>query len=149
MKIYIGADHRGHKRKMELREWLETTKYVAEDLGAHNLDQGDDYPEIAKAVADAVANNENSLGILLCGNAEGVCIVANKVDGVRAGIGYSVEATRSARNDDNINIICLPADEQSLEDAKATITVFLETLYEGAERQNKRLGQIEEIEKQN
>ncbi|MEK7094949.1 MAG: RpiB/LacA/LacB family sugar-phosphate isomerase [Patescibacteria group bacterium] len=149
MNIFIGADHRGHKRKRELIEWLEAMEHSVEDLGAHNLDQEDDYPVIAKTVAEVVSANDGSFGILLCGNAEGVCIVANKIDGVRAGIGYSVEAIRSARNDDNINVLCLPAENQSLEDAEKITATFLETLYEGAERHERRLKKIEEIEKNN
>lgn len=149
MKLYFGSDHNGFDLKSELYAWLLESEHELEDLGNLEYDKGDDYPNFGHAVATAVAAEEESRGILLCGNAEGVCIVANKTDGIRAGIGFSVEATRSARNDDDINVLCLPAKMMDIEEAKKVVTSFLDTPFEGAERQVRRLKKIEEIEKDN
>lgn len=149
MNIYIGSDHAGFDLKDQLYAWLLDSEHELQDLGNLEYDKNDDYPDMAHAVAKAVAGDANSRGILLCGNAEGVCIVANKTDGIRAGLGFSVEATTSARNDDDINIICLPGKLMELDEAKRVVTAFLETPFEGAERQVRRLKKIEEIEEDN
>ncbi len=149
MKLYLGSDHAGFDLKEQLEAWLLDTEHEMKDLGNLEYDEKDDYPDYGHAVAKAVAAEEDSRGILLCGNAEGVCIVANKTDGIRAGLGFSVEATRSARNDDDINIVCLPGQMMTLDEAKKVVTAFLDTPFEGAERQVRRIKKIEEIEKDN
>lgn len=149
MKVYFGSDHAGFDLKSELYAWLLESEHELEDLGNLEYDKDDDYPDFGHAVATAVAADEGSRGILLCGNAEGVCIVANKTDGIRAGLGFSVEAIRSARNDDDINVVCLPGRMMELDEAKKVVEAFLSTPFEGAERQVRRLEKIEEIEEDN
>lgn len=120
---------------------------VVEDLGAHQLDSDDDYPKYAAAVAQAVRNHRGSFGVLACGNAEGICIAANKFQDIRAGIGYSLEAAKTMRNDDNANILCLPGRVPINDDPLEIAEMFLATPYSGAERHERRLGQLEELEK--
>src|SRR3989338_7444899 len=98
MTIYLGGDHAGFELKKAVSAALLEDGHTVRDLGNTAYDEGDDYPPFAKAVADAVTKNKTFRGIVFCGNAEGVCIVANKVDGVRAGIGFSAEAARRAPN---------------------------------------------------
>ena len=71
------------------------------------------------------------------------------VDDVRAGIGFSTEAVRTARNDDDINVLCLPGRMMAFDTAREIVRVFLETPFEGAQRQQRRLGQIADIEENN
>lgn len=147
--IFVGGDHAGFDLKEQIEAALLEEGYDVRDLGNTAFDANDDYPEFAKAVADAVASDEAARGILLCGNAEGVCIVANKVDGVRGGIGFSAEAVRTARNDDDINVLCLPGRLMAFEEAREIARVFLETPFEGAPRHKRRLDQIVDMEKDN
>ena len=77
-------------------------------MGNENLVNDDDYPDFGYAVAKRVATDENAHGIVICGNAQGICIVANKVKGVRAATGFNQDVAKSAREDDNSNILCLP-----------------------------------------
>lgn len=144
--VYVGADHAGFGLKNSLKEYLDMKGFVVEDLGAHELDPNDDYPEYATAVAQAVRKHAGSFGILSCGNAEGIAIAANKFQGIRAGIGYSVEAAKTMRNDDDANILALPGrlpvQDEPLEIAEA----FLRTPFSGAARHERRLEQIAEIE---
>ncbi|HBU28161.1 TPA: ribose-5-phosphate isomerase [Candidatus Uhrbacteria bacterium] len=151
MTIYLGGDHAGFDLKEQLEAWLLELEYPVKDLGNTEFDPKDDYPDFGHAVAEAVAHDVESCGILLCGNAEGVCIVANKTDGIRAGIGFSVEAVRSARTEDNINILCLPArlTDMKINEAKIIVGAFLSTAFEGADRRVRRLNKIEDIEKDN
>lgn len=147
--IYLGGDHAGFDLKEQIEAALLEEGRTVRDLGNTSFDEGDDYPVFAKAVADAVASDKTARGVLFCGNAEGVCIVANKVDGVRGGIGFSVEAVRSARNDDDINVLCLPGRMMAFAEARKIVRVFLDTSFEGAKRHRRRLGQITDIEKDN
>ena len=147
--IYLGADHAGFDMKAIVKEHLELRGYVVEDLGAHEHDPQDDYPQYGEAVAQAVKDHPGSLGVLSCGNAEGICIVANKFDGIRAGIGYAQEAAITMRQDDNANILCLPGRIKTDDDPLNILEAFIETPFSGAERHKRRLGQINEIESEN
>lgn len=144
--VYLGADHAGFDLKESLKHHLERGGYVVEDLGAHAFVEGDDYPEYAAAVAQAVRKHAGSFGILSCGNAEGVCIVANKFDGIRAGLGYSIEATQTMRNDDDVNVLCLPGRTPAKDDPLKIADTFLSVPFSGAERHSRRLSQIRDIE---
>lgn len=148
-KIYIGADHRGFELKEILRAWLVSQDYQVEDVGAVVYDATDDYPDYALKVAQKVVSDPNSRGVLLCGSGVGVDMVANKVDGVRAGLGLSPEQIISARTDDDINVLVIATDYINEEKAKKMVEVFLTTEFSGASRFTNRLEKIEEIEKKN
>lgn len=144
--VYIGADHAGFDLKEMIKEHLSLTGYHVEDMGAHELDPTDDYPQYAAAVAEAVLSHPGSVGILSCGNAEGVCIAANKFDSIRAGVGYSEEAAHSMRSDDNTNIICIPGRLQTEDDPLGIVAAFLATPFSKAPRHIRRLSQVHALE---
>jgi ribose 5-phosphate isomerase B len=144
--VYIGADHAGFDLKEIIKEHLHDAGYHVEDMGAYRLDPTDDYPRYAQAVAAAVTEHADSVGILFCGNAEGVCIAANKFDGIRAGIGYAIEAAETTRADDNANIICIPGRVETKDDPIKIAEAFLTTPFSQAPRHVRRLGQLHAIE---
>jgi ribose 5-phosphate isomerase B len=109
----------------------------------------DDYPDAAVAVAQAVRAGTGARGILLCGSAEGVCIAANKFDGIRAGIGFSVAAARSLRADDDGNVLCLPGRLPVQDDPAAIVDVFLRTPFAAEGRFVRRVRKIMGLEEQN
>jgi len=148
MKIYIGADHAGYKLKEEVKKYLKRLKHDVHDVGALKLDKADDYPQYAARVARAVRRDPKSRGIVLCGNAEGVCIVANKIRDVRAAVGYSDYAAKTSRTDDNANVLCLAGRVQKAAEAKKIVKTFLTTRFSGAKRHARRLKQVKKIEKQ-
>lgn len=141
--VYLGADHAGFDMKESAKDHLDLQGYITEDLGAHTYDKEDDYPEYAAKVAKAVLAHPGSFGVLSCGNAEGICIAANKFVGIRAGIGYSVEAAKTMRTDDDANIICIPGLLDTEDDPLEIIETFLTTPFSGAERHKRRISQIE------
>jgi ribose 5-phosphate isomerase B len=149
MKVFIGADHRGYELKEKIARWLFEMDHAFQDLGALSLDPNDDYTKYATDVASLVAKNEGSRGVLLCGSGIGVEIVANKFDGVRAGIGENVLQIEKGRNDDDMNILVIAADYTSEKEAKAMLIAFLETKFSGKARYEKRLEEIEKIEANN
>lgn len=145
--VYLGADHAGFARKASVYEYLKQQGHVVEDLGAHQHDPKDDYPEYAARVAQAVLAHPGSLGVLACGNAEGICIAANKFQGIRAGVGYSIEAAKTMRTDDDANIVCVPGRLDIPDDPLTIVETFLSTPFSGAERHTRRIEQVADFEK--
>lgn len=149
MKVYIGADHRGFSLKEELRPWLEEQAHEVTDVGAETYKDGDDYVDYARAVAKSVSSDTGSRGIILCGSGVGVDIAANKIDGIRSGLGFSAEQVKSARNDDDINVLALPADTVNLDQAKEMIQTFLTTPFAHIDRYERRIEKLKKIEETN
>jgi len=85
--------------------------------------------------------------LLICGSGVGVSIVANKFKNVRAGLVWTKAVAQAAKADDNINIICLPADYLTLDEAQKIVTIWLKTPFKKGEKYKRRLGQIEQLEK--
>lgn len=150
VKVYIGTDHRGFKLAEELYVWLLEQNIDIKNIGAEKLDSDDDYVEYAREVAVVVASDEKlgrtSRGIVLCGSGVGVCVVANKVKGIRCGLGINAEQVKSAREDDDINVLAIAADYASEEEVKEMIKVFLETDFSDEERHKRRLKKIKKYE---
>lgn len=146
MKIYIGADHRGFLLKDKLRAWLTDKQVDLTDCGAEVLVPGDDYVDIASIVAERVATDSRSRGILLCGSGSGVCIAANKRSGIRAAVGWRSDQVAASRNDDDINILVLPADYISEKEAQDLINAFLTTEFTPEDRYIRRIAKIKELE---
>jgi len=144
--IYIGADHRGFKLKRELFDYLIGKGYRVVDVGTDS-EESVDYPIIAEKVTRKVAEDPNNRGIIVCGTGGGVCIVANKSKGILAAEAWNPEVAKAARNDDNINVLCLPADYITHEDAKQISQAFLDTSFGGEDRYKRRLDEIREMEK--
>ena len=153
MRIYIGADHRGFNLKETLKHFLSQEKISFQDVGAFELDPNDDYPVYAQKVAESVSNDsrlgKENRGVVICGSGVGVDIVANKFNGVRCGLGMNVEQVRSARRDDDINVLALASDDTDEQSAIEIVKTFLETEFEKSKKHERRLEEIEKIEKEN
>ncbi|HRH23932.1 MAG TPA: RpiB/LacA/LacB family sugar-phosphate isomerase [Candidatus Magasanikbacteria bacterium] len=145
--LYIAGDHGGYALKKRLVRFIENElARPIEDMGPLQFGEHDDYTDYAFPLAERVVK-ENARGILVCRNGIGVCMAANKVRGVRAGIGYNIAAAESMMKDDNTNILCLAADHLSEDFAMAIVKRWLETPFSEAERHVRRLGKIQEYEK--
>jgi ribose 5-phosphate isomerase B len=140
MKIAIGSDHAGFEHKEVLKEWLTNNGYEVSDFGTHSLDSVD-YPDFAHPVADAVEKQDASLGVLLCGSANGVAITANKHQGIRAALCWMEEIAALARQHNNANVICIPARFVSNQQAEKILKTFLQTEFEGG-RHTRRVEKI-------
>lgn len=145
--IYIASDHGGYALKKRLIRYMENELGLKpEDLGPYEYVETDDYPDFALPLAKKVIEKDGR-GILICRNGIGVCMTANKVKGVRAGIGYNISVAKSMRQDDNTNIICFGSDNISEDFSLAVLKSWLETNFSDDERHVRRLKKIEEIEK--
>lgn len=147
MKVFLGADHRGFALKEKIKLWLAQKGHQVTDCGNTTYDRDDDFPDFSFAVADEVAKDAETRGIVICGSGVGVTIAANKVKSIRASTALVVDEVRHGRAHDNLNVLAISSDYTSEEDAKAMISVFLETPFEHSERYTRRLKKIEEREK--
>ncbi|MEZ2338159.1 ribose 5-phosphate isomerase B [Mucilaginibacter sp. RCC_168] len=138
LKIAIGADHAGFDYKQALLNVVSATEL--KDFGTYS-NASADYPDFAHPVASAVESGEFDLGILVCGSANGVAITANKHQGIRAAICWTVELAELARKHNNANIVCIPARFISIDDAEKIVAAFLSTEFEGG-RHATRVGKI-------
>ncbi len=143
--IYLGADHAGFPLKEKLKKWLTKKKIPFIDLGDKKLRPTDDYPDYAAKVARAVAKNK-SLGILICGSAQGICIAANKIKGIRAVAPFTLQEAGLSRKHEDANIICLSGWFFTLMKAKKMIELFLNTSFSGEKRHVRRINKIKKLE---
>ncbi len=134
MRIALGADHAGFAYKQILLAHLSQNEL--KDFGTYSTDSVD-YPDFAHPVALAVESGEYDLGILICGSANGVAMAANKHQGVRAAICWTVELAVLARTHNDANVLCLPARFISEADAQAICDAFLQTEFEGGRHANR------------
>ena len=118
-----------------------------EDLGNEQLDPSDDYPDFAYRLAHHVLDKEDSKGILICGTGQGVCMTANKVDGIRAALVHDEFTSRAAAEHINANVICLGGRVTDFETAKKLVKIWLETEFSHEERHERRLEKIQNIER--
>ena len=114
-KIYIAADHRGVGVKLYLIEMLAAIGYNLVNLGTDDLNTPVDFPDVAKTLADAMANDEKSRGILICGTGAGMQIAANRYRHIRASRCERPDQARDDRFHDDINVLALAADDIDIE----------------------------------
>ncbi len=143
--IYLGADHGGFTLKEQVKVWLTESNISFEDLGTHSFDPSDDYPQYAFAVAQKVLEHVENKGILLCRSGGGMTIAANRLVGVRAVDCTTEQCVGHAREDNDVNILSLPADWISESDAKKLIQNFLTTPFSGEERHVRRLQTVDQM----
>ncbi len=146
--IYITSDHRGFQLKKHLFTYIKTQlKKPITDLGPKTYDKDDDFVDFAIKLGKKVTLKKNDLGIAICGSAQGMCIATNKIKGVRAIIGYSIEGAELGKRDNDANVLCLSSNSLSNEHSNAIVKKFLETNFDGLERRVRRLKKIAELEK--
>ena len=109
MIVCLASDHAGFKMKENLKKYLHNNRIYYNDLGAYKYKENDDYPDYAFKLAERVAKNGNTRGILICGSGAGMIIAANKVKGIRAVEGYDNYSAKMSRLDNNANILGLRA----------------------------------------
>lgn len=142
VKIAIGADHAGFHLKEALRKGILAGHEVM-DLGAHHLNEKDDYPLYAFAVAEAVAEGAAEYGILICGTGIGMSMAASRVPGIRAANCVNAYMARMARAHNDANVLCLGGRVLGPDQALAILEAFLATEFVGG-RHERRVRMIEE-----
>lgn len=147
--IYIASDHAGFHLKKQLVQYLEVKGFEVEDMGAFELNEEDDYPDFIYPCVKEVAEDSESVGIVIGGSGQGEAIVANKVKGIRASVyngGNPTQIGRLAKEHNNANVLSLGARLITPDDAKKAITAWLDAKFEGG-RHQRRVEKINNIEK--
>ncbi len=145
MKIAIGNDHVAVEMKNVITELLEKKGYEVINYGT-DVSDSSDYPAYGEIVANAVANKEVDLGILICGTGVGISLAANKVPGIRAVVCSEPYTAKLSREHNNTNILAFGARVIGTEMAKMIVEVWIEAEFQG-DRHQRRVDMITDIEK--
>ena len=146
MRVAFGSDHAGWPLRARVFDELAAGGHELVDVGTPERVPGDDYPDVAAAVAAAITAGRAERGILVCGSGVGACVAANKVLGIRAAMCHDSFSARQGVEDDNMNVLCLGARVIGVELAAELVRDFLGARFSGAERHRRRLGKIAAME---
>lgn len=144
MRIGIASDHRGFEMKNRLARLIESLGHEVVDCGP-NSTESVDYPDYAFEVSNGVATEKIERGVLICGTGIGMCIAANKVNGVRAANCNDSVTAEYSRLHNDANVVCLSADQLSDQLADQIVEIWLKTEFEHG-RHARRLEKITDIE---
>ncbi|NOY75127.1 MAG: RpiB/LacA/LacB family sugar-phosphate isomerase [Kiritimatiellaeota bacterium] len=145
LRVAIGTDHGGFQLKENLRASLLKKEIDTIDIGAHELNPDDDYPDFGKAVASLVAEGKAHCGILICRSGVGMSVVANRTLGVRAAIADNEKLAKLSRTHNCSNVLVIPGDVVSEKEANKIVEAWLSTPFSGEERHARRLARIDAI----
>lgn len=130
-------------RKEEVKKFLDELGQDFYDYGNLMLDPQDDAVDfVNRACAKMMEDTENPRGIFFCGSGVMVDIAANRFPQVRSCLAFDKKQVESARNDDDVNALCIAANYFSLEETKVFIKAFLNTEFSGEERFVRRIGKL-------
>lgn len=147
MKIYMGADHNGFELKKQVGQALSRAGFDVVDEGDTELKPDDDFPVFAARVVHAMRASEDDdpRGLLICGSGQGMCIAANRFKGIRASLVWEPGEAHAARNDDDSNVLCLPARSVTVNEAIKIAEKWLATPFAGAARYKRRIKELDQL----
>lgn len=137
MKIVAGADHAGYALKATLVRRLRSQGHDVLDLGTDSTDASVDYPTYAHRVAATVARGEADRGMLVCGTGLGMCMAANRHNGVRAAVCTTPYLAEMSRRHNDANVLCLAGRILSEDEAWAVTEVWMTTPFEAGRHQQR------------
>jgi ribose 5-phosphate isomerase B len=144
MKVSIGSDHRGLVQRKFIADTIEALGHQVDDQGSYS-EEPTDYPDIADQVANQVTSGASHRGVLVCGTGIGMSIAANKIDGIRAALCCDVPEAKLSRQHNDANVLCMAGNDFDEARAKAILTAWLSTEFEGG-RHARRVEKIKELE---
>ncbi|MBH41797.1 MAG: ribose-5-phosphate isomerase [Candidatus Magasanikbacteria bacterium] len=145
--LFIASDHAGFRLKNRTVRYIQNELHLeVQDLGPTEYDPQDDYPDYIIPLTQKVRETQGR-GIVVCGSGIGVCIAANKVAGIRCGIGYNSEVAESMMQHNNTNVLALAGGALSEDHAKLIVKTWLMNNFTEEERHVRRLGKIAKLEK--
>jgi ribose 5-phosphate isomerase B len=146
MKIAIASDHAGFELKEQLRKYIAGLGYDVLDLGAYN-EEPSDYPDFAEAVGLALIAKNADRGVLICGSGVGVCVAANKMPGIRAGICHDTYSAHQGVEHDDMNVLVLGARIIGSALAHELVSAYLNAHFQSNEaRFMRRFNKVKAIE---
>lgn len=153
MKLFLGSDHGGYYLKEKLEAYLAKRGYDFEDVGDTELDADDDFPQFAARAAVKILGEEEKddpRAILICKGGQGMAMAANRFRGIRAVVVTTPQEARESRDDNDANILCLPArlldaPGDDLELWKDIVDTWITTPFAAAARYVRRNRQLDEL----
>ena len=150
MKLFLGADHQGYHLKEKIEAYLAKRGYDVEDVGNQELDPADDFPQFAQMAVTKVLGEDDKddpRAILICGGGQGMCMAANRFRGIRASLVWDSYEAKMTRNDNNSNVLCLPARvlDDDAELWKTIIDTWLTTPFANVARYKRRNDDLDDF----
>ncbi len=146
MKIAVACDHGGWALKEPVIQVLKQMGHEVLDLGAHEYDASDDYPNFARYIGQAIQHQQAERGVLICGSGVGACVAANKIRGVRASVCHDVYSAHQGVEHDDMNVLCLGARIVGVALAEELVRAFVNARFSNEERHVRRLEKVKAIE---
>ncbi len=147
MKLVVAADHGGVPLNAAVIDELRRLGHEVLDLGGHDANNGDDYPDYAEALGRKIASGECERGVLICGSGVGASVAANKIHGVRAGLCHDTYSAHQGVEHDNCNVLCLGARVVGSELALELVRAFVGARFTSEPRHARRLEKVLAIER--
>lgn len=129
--IVLAYDHRAFELMQKVKKYLISCNVKFKEYASENYNPSDNYAEFACNASKEILKNTNSRGIFSCRTGTGVAIMANRFKGIRAGVCSNKKTAFLGRNDDDLNVLVLPAEKMSFCKAKSIINTFIKTNFEG------------------
>jgi ribose 5-phosphate isomerase B len=152
MKVFLASDHAGFELKAKVVEYLKGLHFEVEDLGAHVMDEADDYPDYISLVAAEVFVNPNeNRGIIFGGSGQGEAIVANRFKHVRACVYYggNLDIVKLSREHNDSNVLSLGARFVGVKETLQAVDLWLTTQFTHEERHKRRIAKIDKLNTEN
>lgn len=149
--IIIGSDHAGVELKETIIKYFVKRHIEFQEIDCQCDQTADDYPDVAEKLCHKVLENNNYLGIAICGTGIGISIACNKIVGIRAAVCTDSYMAEFARKHNNANVLCLGARLDCLKEEdkiERIVQAFIDNFFEGG-RHDRRVQKIKEIEKSN
>ena len=147
MIVALGSDHAGFPLKDPVAEAIQGLGHRILDCGAQTVIPGDDYPDYARLVSEAVLQHRADRGIVLCGSGVGASVAANKFVGIRSALCHDTFSARQGVEDDAMNVLCLGARVIGASLATEVVRAFLGATFSEQERHRRRIAKIQEFER--
>lgn len=145
MRVALGVDHRGFLVKQDLLSLLADDGHEVLDVGTDSTESVD-YPDISKAVGEAVRSGQAERGIIVCGSGAGAVIAANKLKGVRCAQANETYTAHQSVEHDDANVLALGSGVVGIDVIREVVRAFLAASFAGANRYRRRLDKIRELE---
>lgn len=156
MNVYLASDHAGFELKARLKPFIESLGRTAVDLGPHTFDAEDDYPDFIIPLAQKVAQESGSMGIIIGASGQGEAMAANRIRGARAAVYYAnghqeqtdasgeiLDLLTSTRSHNDANILSLGARFLLVEEAEEAVRRWLAAPFSGEERHRRRIAKLD------
>ena len=145
MRIVIGSDHAGFPLKGTIVEFVKSLGHEVVDVGSHDPNPVD-FPDIARAVTDRIADGGADRGLLVCGTGVGASIAANKVKGIRAAVCHDIHSAHQSVEHDDVNVMCIGAQIVGPWLAKDLVAAYLNAKFSTAEEFRRRVAKLADMD---